>query len=278
MAYPKQKEIEIPLLTEIGRAGGEVRPRDIYDKVSQHFPQLTEEDLERRMESYPSINKWHNKVQWARQALINKGEIDGSVYGVWKITDLGRQRVSRGLSQPSEEIPLVQQSPEEVTLLDLQETHENAVRTRLLDRLNNLTPQQFEHFARQLLEVMGFSEIIVTQQSHDGGIDGYGKLRQGIVKIDAAFQCKRWSGTVPRPEIDRFRGAISGQFDQGIFFTTSKFSREASEASIRRGAVPILMVDGERIVEIMIKNGIGISRRPLYLLDVDEEFFAIEEL
>jgi len=37
------------------------------------------------------------------------------------------------------------------------------------------------------------------------------------------------------------------------------------------------MVDGERIVEIMIENEIGISRRPLYLLDIDEEFFAIEE-
>jgi hypothetical protein len=70
MAYPKQKEIEIPLLKEIDRAGGEVRPRDIYDKVVQHFPQLTEEDLERRMERYPSMNQWHNKVQWARQSLI----------------------------------------------------------------------------------------------------------------------------------------------------------------------------------------------------------------
>jgi len=177
MTYPKQKEIEIPLLTEIDGAGGEVRPRDIYDKVAQHFPELTEEDLERRMERYPSIHKWHNKVQWARQVLINKGEIDGSVYGVWKITDLGRQRIRGDVPPP----------PEEITLLDLKETHENAVRTRLLDRLNNFTPTQFEHFARQLLEAMGFNEIVVTQQSHDGGIDGHGKLRQGIVKINAAF-------------------------------------------------------------------------------------------
>jgi len=270
MAYPKQKEIEIPLLIELSNTGGEAQPRDVYDKVAQHFPDLTEDDLERRMESFPSIYKWHNKVQWARQALVTKGEIDRSVRGVWRITELGRQRIQeQGRVAP----PAI----EEFTLQDLLEAHETAVRSRLLDRLNNLRPTEFEHFARQLLEALGFAEVQVTQQSRDGGIDGYGKLRQGIVKINAAFQCKRWEGPVPRPEIDRFRGAISGRFDQGIFLATSSFSHEASEASIRPGAVPIIMIDGERIVNIMIQHGVGVSRRPLYLLDVDEEFFASEE-
>ena len=62
MAYPKQSEIEIPLLKEIKKAGGEVRPQDIYTKVAQHFGQLTAEDLERRLESSPSTYKWQNHV------------------------------------------------------------------------------------------------------------------------------------------------------------------------------------------------------------------------
>jgi len=269
MAYPKQSEIEIPLLLEIDKAGGKARPQDVYAKVAQHFSQLTAEDLERHLESSPSINKWQNHVQWARQKLIVKGELDGSVRGVWKLTDLGKKRIEV-TPTPS---PVPPPKPEEITLQDLLESHESAVRARLADKLRNLDPTDFEVFSKDLLQALGFAEVKVTQRSRDGGIDGFGKLRQGIVKIDAAFQCKRWQGVVPRPEIDRFRGAISGKFDQGIFLTTSSFSQEALDASIRPGAVPIIMVDGEKMLELMIQNGIGVLRRPLQLLDIDEDFF-----
>lgn len=83
---------------------------------------------------------------------------------------------------------------------------------------------------------------------------------------------------MPRPEIDKFRGAISGKFEQGIFLTTSSFSKEASEVSIRPGAVPIILIDGERIVELMLQQGIGISKRPLYVVTLDETFFEFNKL
>src|SRR5690606_8272746 len=86
-----------------------------------------------------------------------------------------------------------------------------------------------------------------------------------IAEMDVAFQCKRWQGVVGRPEVDRFRGAIQGQFEQGIFFTTSTFSAQAKEASIRKGAVPIILMDGPSIVELMISRGLGVERRPLEL-------------
>jgi hypothetical protein len=101
MAYPKQSDVEIPLLLEIDKAGGQPRPQDVYAKVAEHFAQLTTEDLERRLESSPSTYKWHNRVQWARQKLVEKGEIDGSIPGVWKITELGRKRISEHTPSPS---------------------------------------------------------------------------------------------------------------------------------------------------------------------------------
>jgi len=273
VAYPKQSDIEIPLLLEIDKAGGKVRPQDVYAKVAEHFIQLTAEDLERRLESFPSTYKWQNHVQWARQKLVNKGEVDGSVRGIWKITDLGRKRIGRSSVTGTVAPP----KSGEITLQDLLEAHESAVRSLLADRIRNLDPTEFELFSKDLLQALGFTEVNVTQRTRDGGIDGFGKFRQGIVKIDAAFQCKRWQGVVPRPEIDRFRGAISGKFDQGIFLTTSSFSRESLEASIRPGTVPIIMVDGDRMLELMIKNGIGVLRRPLQLLDIDEDFFRERE-
>ncbi len=41
MAYPRQAEIEVPLLQTIADLGGAARPRDVYPKVAQSFPQLT---------------------------------------------------------------------------------------------------------------------------------------------------------------------------------------------------------------------------------------------
>ncbi|MFC1925648.1 restriction endonuclease [Chloroflexota bacterium] len=275
MAYPKQKEIELPLLIELDKAGGQARPADLYGKIAQYFPQLTAVDLERRMENYPSSYKWSNKVQWARQTLVEKDEIDGSTRGIWKITERGRERLGKmGKKEKTDKLTKMEPEPVEPTFRDLLEAHEATVRSLLLGHLFDFEPTAFEHFGKQLLEAVGFTDVEVTQISRDGGIDGYGKLRQGIVKINAAFQCKRWRNSVPRAEIDRFRGAISGRYDQGIFLATSNFSAEASEASVRQGAVPIILIDGERIIDLMIQHNIGVSRRPLYLLDINEEFFT----
>ena len=36
---------------------------------------------------------WKNKTQWAREYLKRKGQLDGSVRGVWTITDAGMERI-----------------------------------------------------------------------------------------------------------------------------------------------------------------------------------------
>jgi len=97
----------------------------------------------------------------------------------------------------------------------------------------------------------------------DGGVDGNGELKLGLASVRAAFQCKRWKAQVSRPEVDKFRGAISGQFERGYFFTTSTFSRDAQAASIKAGAVPIFLYDGREIAKIMIEKGFGVTRTPI---------------
>jgi len=135
---------------------------------------------------------------------------------------------------------------------------------RLLEKLHTLSPREFELFGRRLLMSYGFVEVRVTQVSRDGGIDGYGKLRLGLATMNVAFQCKKWQGTVGRPEVDKFRGAIQGEFEQGVFFTTSDFTADARDASLRRGAVPIILLDGESIVNLMVEKELGVQRVPLY--------------
>jgi len=134
------------------------------------------------------------------------------------------------------------------------------LKNTILTQLKHLPPTAFETFAKRLMDVYGFHDVKVTQISGDGGIDGHGKLKVGLAHLNVAFQCKRWAKrNVQRPEVDIFRGAIQGDFEQGLFFTTSSFSQGAIEASIKRGAVPIVLVDGEAIVELMVDKSFGVQ-------------------
>ena len=92
--------------------------------------------------------------------------------------------------------------------------------------------------------------------------------------MNVAFQCKKWQNAIQRPEIDKFRGAIQGEFEQGIFFTTSHFTEGAKAASLKKGAVPVILLDGESIVELMIEKQFGVQRQPLelYFDEIDRLF------
>jgi restriction system protein len=189
-----------------------------------------------------------------RQSLIDKGEMDSPSRGIWAITDKGRKRVETKAHTETT-----------VNFIELYDEYETSFRSQLLDKLHELTPRQFEIFARKLLQAYGFVQVNVTNLTSDGGIDGYGKLRLGLATMNVAFQCKRWQGNIGRPEVDKFRGAIQGEFEQGVFFVTSDFTQQAREASLKRGAVPIILLNGESIVDLMIQKGIGVERVPLYM-------------
>lgn len=251
---PKQREIEMPLLQALVEIGGQGAPKEIYSLVTAKFPDIREDDLSQRLKS--GASKWTNRIQWVRQKLVEKGEIHSPARGLWRITDKGRARLA--------DVGKLEPTAPEPTFLGLYEDYEESFRARLLERLQSLEAREFEHFARRLLVAYGFSEVRVTDVSRDGGIDGYGKLRLGLATMNVAFQCKKWEGNVGRPEVDKFRGAIQGQFEQGIFFTTSDFTVDARGASLREGAVPIILLNGESIVELMIEKGLGVERVPVY--------------
>ncbi|MBU4492415.1 MAG: restriction endonuclease [Euryarchaeota archaeon] len=269
-----QKDIEVPLLEVevLVELGGQGKPKDIYPPVTKKFPQIRPEDIAERLDS--GSNRWTNRIQWVRQKLVEKGEIDRSAHGLWRITEKGRLRlglradkVEKEISESGEKmVAAIELKPSQLsqTYLELYEEYEASFHAQLLDKLNSLSPYDFEKFARRLLEVYGFEDVNVTQKSRDGGIDGNGKLRVGLAIMNVAFQCKKWQGNVGRQEVDKFRGAIQGEFEQGIFFTTSDFTPEARDASLKKGAVPIVLLNGESIVSLMIEKGFGVQRVPLY--------------
>lgn len=286
---PKQRDLEEPILRVLADRGGEARPDEVYEGVRRLFPQLTDADL---VDIVPSgDNKFKNRIRFVRQALIDRGEMHSPSYGIWAITSKGKARLQGGnaaqsssthfaglpatptsSSKVSVAAPVLSSTPLEPLSINLEEVFDDYLASferKVIQALLDISPAQFERFAAELLGVYGFRKMKVTNTNTapDGGIDGYGELKVGLASVRAAFQCKRWRAQVGRPEIDKFRGAIQGQYEHGYFFTTSTFSGEARQASVKNSAVPVFLFDGHEIVQIMIEKGLGISRKPVELYE-----------
>nr|WP_281732719.1 restriction endonuclease [Franconibacter sp. IITDAS19] len=139
--------------------------------------------------------------------------------------------------------------------------------------LRNLPPEKFENFCRIFLKRYGFSKMALTSRGRDGGIDIYGLLKVGIANMRVAVQCKRYAldNKVGRPAISGFRGDITGEYEQGIFITTSSFTKEAEDISFKPGCVPVILIDGEQLAEFMLERQIGVIQESIAVYSFEED-------
>ena len=111
-------------------------------------------------------------------------------------------------------------------------------------------------------------------KSGDGGIDGI--IKEEKLGIDTIYiQAKCWEGTVGRPEIQKFMGALAGnRAKKGVFITTSSFSSDAVTyaASID---TKIVLIDGKQLAELMIEHDVGVSLQATYTVKrLDADYFS----
>ena len=134
---------------------------------------------------------------------------------------------------------------------------EQDYKTQILDRVKSLDPIKFEQFARGLLSKMG----------------AYCIDDQSLKTTRVAIQCKRYTtGAVGSPEINNLRGAIdTNRADYGVLITTSYFSKDAIESS-RAGSTPITLIDGNKLVDLMVQHKYKVREVPTYI--VDEKYFG----
>lgn len=105
----------------------------------------------------------------------------------------------------------------------------------------------------------------------DGGIDGIISLdKLGLERI--YVQAKRWQGTVGRPDLQAFYGALAGQkAKRGIFITTSGYTAHAIEFA--KSVEGLVLIDGNRLVNLMMDNEIGVSSQLIKLPKLDTDYF-----
>ncbi len=273
-----------PLLDALRDLGGSASPREAIDRIAT--TEKVPEEL-RNTVLKSGQERFYNQVHWARQYLVWEGLIESGRRGVWALTPTGRAR--RLSPQDAREIFLrqvkrqaslrkgsgaVSGSVEEDEAIpsDTPQADQDASLLRFLGVLKGLSPAGFERLCMRLLREAGFERVVVTGRSNDGGIDGVGVLQvNDLVSFNVVFQCKKWEQAIPPKEIRDLRGAMDGRAEKGIFLTTSTFSSQARAESERAGAVPIELVDGDKLFEMFKKYELGLRPRTVY--DIDLPFF-----
>lgn len=303
----------LPLLRFAGD-GLEHRARDVVEALAKEFS-LSDEELSVMLPS-GTAPLFNNRVAWSRTYLKQAGLIQSKKRGVFQITSRGLEllaakppkidnttleqypeylefRLRRGDSKESGRTDSEPSSP--ISLTEAESTDStpeelfsqayirlrNNLEVELLEQVKTSTPAFFERLVIDLLVAMGYGGSRsdagrAIGKSGDGGIDGI--IKEDKLGLDVIYiQAKRWEGTVGRPEIQKFAGALQGQrANKGVFITTSCFSREAEEYA-RIISSKIILVNGQQLASLMVDHNVGVSPVSAFEIKrVDSDYFEGE--
>jgi restriction system protein len=230
------------------------------------------------------------------------GYADSPSPGIWRITPHGQELLAsnpdrfsdalmRSISREArtatsddsaedaaaeQPISAVQQAPEERVDAAVKEIEE-AVALELLERILQAPPVFFEELVLELLHALGYGASAADLQrlggTGDAGIDGVISLdKLGFEKV--YVQAKRWQGSVGRPEVQAFFGALAGRrAKKGVFITMSSFTRDARDFG-EQVSENVVLIDGTRLTSLMIEYGVGVTHyRVIRLPRVDGDYF-----
>lgn len=303
MSVPIFHEMLLPILLFAGD-GKNHRAAEALEYVKAQFP-LTEQDNAERLAN--GRTKVMDRVLWAMTYLRKSGLIESVSWGVFRISDRGRELLNqkpkklslrdlerypeylefKGLgpkptgSAQSTPAPSQEETPED-GLDRLFRLLRSQLEGELLDAFKTASPSFFEKIVLNLLVAMGYGGSIqdaasTTKRTGDDGIDGV--IKEDRLGLDLIhIQAKRWKDTVVgRPDIQNFAGSLEGQRGRkGVFITTSSFSSEARDY-VSRIEKKIILIDGKELTRLCVDFGIGVTQQKPYIVKKLDPDFFIEE-
>lgn len=293
--------LTLPLL-QFASDGNDHEMSEARKALANEF-RLTESEM---TELLPSGRQavFANRVAWAKVYLQRAALLDSSRRGHFQITARGRDV----LRDPPERITVkyLERFPEFVEFRSLtkkQATESGVAETEsetpeeklesayqrlrsdmaaeLLQRVKSCSPQFFERLVVEVLLKMGYGGSRreagkAIGRAGDEGIDGI--INEDRLGLDVIYlQAKKWEGTVGRPEIQKFVGALHGKrARKGIVITTGTFSSEAAQY-VENIDPKVVLIDGEHLAEIMIDFSVGVSPVASYEIKrIDSDYFSEE--
>ena len=266
MPIPDYQTCMLPFLRHLSD-GAEHALRETEDSLAAHFKLTPAERAELLPSGQQGIFK--NRIGWARTYLKKAALLESPKRGVFKITERGLKLLA---SNPTRiDVKVLEQFPEFIEFRDAprpesdagaaavtelpqsQTTPEEAIEAahqglrdqlaaELLARILACTPTFFEQLVVELLVKMGYGGSRRDAgerigQTGDGGIDGI--IKEDRLGLDTIFiQAKRWQGSVGRPEIQKFVGALQGQrTKEGVFITIAVYIADVADYASYGGFV-----------------------------------------
>ncbi len=308
MAIPDFQSLMLPLLRQLAD-GAQHRAADVVAALAGEF-RLSPEEMAEQLPS-GRANKFANRVHWARQFLKSAGLVENPARGFFRITDRGREE----LRSPPERISIrylyrypefaewrsrsaeaaaqgngsaVTEEPEGSDLTPQEQIEAAHVQLQvtltaeILERVKAAEPVFFERLVVRLLVAMGYGGSQadagrVVGQSGDGGIDGV--IAEDRLGLDSIYiQAKRWEAPVGAGAVRDFLGAmLTKGATKGVFFTTSRFAAPARAAAAASPQHKVILIDGERLAQLLVEHGLGVSTIGSYAIKrLDSDFFVEE--
>lgn len=300
MTIPDFQSIMLPLL--ILASDGEIHSlHKGTEQLAKDFG-LSKEETSIILPS--GSHQFSNRVGWAKTYLKKAGLLQYPQVGHFQITQRGKDTILK--KPPRINIAYLRQFPEFKEFrkraqtggqeeahdgkedLTPEEAMENAylkIRSDLigdlLDYVLKSSPEFFERLVVQLLVAMGYGgsqrdAARAVGRAGDGGIDGI--IDEDRLGLDMIYiQAKRWQldSRVSRPQIQAFAGALLGHHARkGVFITTSDFTKEASNF-IKGIEAKVVLINGERLANLLIDYGIGVSTKTTYeIKGLDTDYFG----
>lgn len=291
----------IPVLQAL-TSGETLHRKVVFDAAAS----IAEVDAEARAETLSSGgSRYEQRAGWALSHLVKAGWIDRPVRGHYAINDTGRQALldhpdgfdyaaAREMFAPfwphvTKELSGRTDSGEVVTVIDELDPIEQiengiarinaSVGDELLTRLRESHPDFFEQAVVNLLLAMGYGGAEQRGRriggTGDEGVDGV--IDQDALGLDRIYvQAKRYKAgnNISRETIQAFVGALHGfGATRGVFLTTSAFTPAAINYA-HTVQSRVILIDGERLVALMIKYRVGVQERRNYTaVEVDADFF-----
>jgi len=303
MPVPQFQDITLPLL-RLAADGQTHSLAQARERLAGTFG-LTDSEQEELLPSGRQT-RFANRVAWAKVYLEQADLLSSPARGQFVITPRG----SEVLKDPPDRITIkfLERFPEFATFRSRRqrtpptkdseadsseesETPEEALdgayqkirgglAAQLLERVKAAPPRFFEQLVVELLLKMGYGSSRkgageAIGRAGDEGIDGI--ISEDRLGLDQVYlQAKRWDGTVGRPELQRFVGALHGKrARKGVFITTSTFSADAI-SYVQTIDPRVVLIDGEQLAEFMIDFGVGVTEERTYQLKrVDSDYFDV---
>ena len=288
---PQYHEMLWPTLQAVAKLGGSASIGEIVETVirGEGFSNTQQAVLHN---NGPETEIGY-RLAWARTHLKGMGLLTNSARGIWALTDAGAALVADPSATEEQRRARVREiwstylvelrKARKATQSDgggepgvPEPTTEISWKEQLLAQLMGMRPDAFERLAQRLLREADFDSVNVTGQSGDGGIDGLGIYRLGLMSFPVVFQCKRYRGSVGSGAVRDFRGAMAGRGDKGLLITTGSFTGDAKKEATRDGAPAIDLIDGDRLCGLLKQYDLGVrtATRTVEDVTIDVTFFG----